>query len=228
MNNTELESVYAGRIMEAKSLHDDTVINGVRVGVFTGLLVTWDVDSGGVFGIPDKFAPDAFTESLQEHRERDSRQIRLADHHGRTIGGFPIELARETDVGLEVTGHINLEVRQGFEAFSLLKQGVITDLSVGFITLEDSVTDGVRTILKAILMEGSLVSEPANRAAQITEVKKFEIAQVKNFSARQLERALIDSGKFSQKAAKYIVAEHKEENHLQAILNDLRGIKGVL
>jgi hypothetical protein len=52
-----------------------------------------------------------------------------------------------------------------------MKQGVLSDLSIGFTSLEDSFENGIRVIRKAIIWEGSIVDEPMNPAARITEVK---------------------------------------------------------
>jgi hypothetical protein len=219
MNPEIHNTICGGAIKEYKQMQ----VNGVPVGVFEGFLATWDIDTGGMLGIPDQFVKGAFTDSLQEHKDRSNRQIRLADHHGRTIGGFPIELAVEDEIGLKVTGHVNLEVEQGREAFALVKQGVITDLSIGWSSLEDEITNNVRVITKAIIWEGSFISEPANRAARITEVKKLNVDEIKKLSPRELESYLIDLG-LSHKAARYLIHKGKEER-LQAILDDLNATR---
>lgn len=156
-----------GHVLETK----ESVVNDVRVGVITGYIAAWSVDTGGAFGMPDKFERGAFLESLAEHRSRGQRQIRLKDMHSRVIGGFPIETAFEDDVGLYAIGHINLETQLGAEAWALIKQGVLTDLSIGFTSLQDLVRDGLRIITKAIIWEGSVVDEPANRDALILDFK---------------------------------------------------------
>lgn len=163
--------IVGGRLGERPFEFKQATVNGGEVGVFEGHLATFQADTGGIFGVPDRFERGAFLGSLQEHRDRGMRQIRMKDHHGRTVGGFPIELAREDEVGLFVVGNVNLEVQQGREAFALIKQGVLTDMSIGFTALEDSIEDSVRVISKAIVWEGSIIDEPANRNARILEVK---------------------------------------------------------
>ena len=145
--------------------------NGVPVGIVAGHIAVWEPDKGGVFGFPDRFRPGAFLKSLSDHRQRNNRQIRLKDHHGRTIGGFPIDTAHEDAIGLFAIGEVNLETQLGKEAFSLAKQNVITDFSLGFIAVDDKIEGGFRDIFEAIIIEGSLVDEPLNKRAQITEVK---------------------------------------------------------
>lgn len=150
-----------GNIVEVKQVER----NGVPVGIIKGHIATFDLDRGF-----DRFTPGAFLESIEDHK-RNKRPIRLKDHHGRTVGGFPIETVVEDEKGLFAAGEINLEVQQGRELFALAKQGVISDFSIGFTSVEDSVENGVRVIRKAIVWEGSAVDEPMNPAARITEVK---------------------------------------------------------
>lgn len=169
-----IESKFlGGKVIETK---EDTIA-GQRVGVIQGYIATWDVDEGGMFGMPDQFERGAFLESLQEHRDRDNRQIRLKDMHQRVVGGFPIDMVTEDETGLRAVGHINLQTQQGAEAWALIKQGVLTDLSIGFTALEDSAIDGVRHITKAIIWEGSIIDEPANRNARILSFKNASTFQ---------------------------------------------------
>jgi len=159
-NKTEVK-YFGGEVCEVK----EESVNGVPVGIVKGYIATWALDRGN-----DRFVKGAFHDSLIELRAQ-NRPIRLKDHHFRTIGGFPIDRAFEDDKGLFAVGHINLEVQQGREAFSLAKQGVLSDFSVMFSVVEFEMDNVVRIIKKAILWEGSLVDEPMNPEAQITEVK---------------------------------------------------------
>jgi len=150
-----------GRILEVK----EETRNGVQVGIIKGYIATWDVDRGD-----DRFVRGAFLKSLAEHREK-RRQVRLKDHHGRTVGGFPIDTVIEDDTGLLGIGEINLEVQQGREAHSLARQGVLTDFSIGYSVVDSSRDNNIRSIHEAIVWEGSIVDEPMNTRANITEVK---------------------------------------------------------
>lgn len=164
----EIKSMFhGGHVQETKQIER----NGVPIGIVKGYIATWDVDRGDYSGIKDQFIPGAFLESLQQHKDDKNRQIRLKDHHGRTIGGFPIESVMEDGIGLFGVGEINLEVQQGKEAFSLAKQGVLADFSIGWSCLDFDMVDKVRRIKKAIIWEGSIVDEPMNPKADILEVK---------------------------------------------------------
>ena len=156
-----------GHVVECKEQER----NGIKVGIVAGYIATWDLDRGD-WCFKDQFAPGAFAESIQDLKNR-KRQIRLKDHHGRTIGGFPIETVKEDAIGLFGIGEINLEVQQGREAFLLAKQGVLTDFSIGFTVINKTVDEEleIRTINKATVWEGSIVDEPMNPKAVITVVK---------------------------------------------------------
>ena len=158
--------LIGGVVKEVK----ETERAGVRIGIIEGYIATWDVDRGDIWGVKDQFVKGCFRDSIAEHLKK-GRQIRLKDHHGRTVGGFPIDSVREDDRGLFGIGEINLEVQQGFEAYALALQGVLTDFSIGFSVDEFSMDEELRIITKATIWEGSIVDEPMNPEANIVAVK---------------------------------------------------------
>ena len=158
---------FGGHICDIKA---DTR-NGVDIGIVEGYIAAWTPDRGGRYGVPDRFHKGAFIKSIQNHKDRRSRPIRLKDHHGRTIGGFPIESVKEDAHGLFGRGEINLGTQLGREAHSLALQGVLSDFSIGFIPIKDDLTKGFREIYEADIVEGSIVDEPLNVDAIMTEVK---------------------------------------------------------
>lgn len=148
--------------------------NGVKVGIVKGYIASWQPDVvPGRFGKPDRFHRGAFLASIDEHKSRKDRQIRLKDHHGRTIGGFPIDLVHEDGHGLYGEGEICLEVKQGREAYALARQKVLTDFSIGFKAIRDKVGSQFRDIMIARIGEASIVDEPLNRGSVILEVKSM-------------------------------------------------------
>ena len=74
--------------------------------------------------------------------------------------------------GLKVIGELNLEIVSGKEAYSLLKQGAIKGLSIGYQVIKDTVKEGVRYLKELKLFEYSLVTIPANEQAQVIGVKQ--------------------------------------------------------
>lgn len=234
-----MDTTYAGgHVVEVKQ--ED--VNGVSIGTVAGYIAAFSVDEGGFFGRPDRFHPGTFLKSIEEHKRRGNRPIRLRDHHGRTVGGFPIETVKEDSIGLFGIGQINLEVQQGREAHSLARQGVLSDFSVGFISRKDEINGDVRDIFEADIFEGSIVDEPMNRDAKITEVKSLideimkrvtqhnnhadtesklrlinpaetiSIDSLEVMSVREIEQALSNSGAFSKKAATVLASRIKGEN----------------
>jgi len=209
---------FGGQVVETK----ETERNGVKVGLISGYIATWDIDRGS-WGMKDRFIRGAFAESILEHQTK-NRQARFKDHHGRTVGGFPPSTLKEDERGLFGIAEVNLEVQQGFEAFSLAKQGVLTDFSVGFSSLEDTESnidgDRVRSISKAILWEGSIIDEPMNPKANITEVKKFVVDDVKDWTERDLEKFLKETGKMSKSAAKTLATRlDKSQKQVETVNN---------
>ncbi len=153
---------------EFKTLHLE---GGVEVGVVKGLLATWDIDEGN-----DRFHRGAFLESIEEHKQRNMRQIRISNEHSRDglIGGAPIEMVRETEAGLEIVAHINLEHSDGKNIWALIRQGVLVDFSIGYTAVDWAIENEVREITKALIWHGSTVSEPMNRNAQIQAIKALQ------------------------------------------------------
>jgi len=148
--------------------------NGVAVGVIEGYASTWDIDRGD-----DVILRGAFRKTIDRHL-KNGRPVRMLwQHNGdQLIGAFPAESMREDDNGLWVKGEINLETQAGREAYALAKQGVLSDMSIGFsipsrefVTFSDEGDCTVRRIKEVELWEVSLVGEPMNPHAQIMSVK---------------------------------------------------------
>ena len=187
--------------------------DGVRLGTIRGFLATF----GNIDRVNDRIEPTAFDETLSRHREQ-KRMIRMLFQHNRMelIGGFPIDQVEVNKKGLFVTGEINLEVDRGREAFALIKQGALSDMSIGFSIVEfEEEKDGFRILKILELWEGSIVDEPANTEAVITEVKttppknktQITAADVKRISSRhQFERLLRESEAFTREAATRIAS----------------------
>ena len=188
--------------------------NGTDFGIVEGYIASFKVEE---LDFPDKFEKGAFLDSIEEHRQRDARPIRLNFQHDRSpIGGFPISSVFEDDRGLFGVAEINLDRQLGREVYSLAKQGVLRDFSIGFIPQEWKIVDDTRIISKARIMEGSIVDEPMNPDAQIINVKNadqtdfFGSKDVSSWTDRDLEAALVSTKQFSRSAVKALVARLRE------------------
>ena len=88
--------------------------------------------------------------------------------------GIFTEIAEDAN-GLYVEGKLLMQVQRAKEAHALLMEGAISGLSIGYSPVRystDEVT-GVRKLAEVKLWEISLVTFPANDAAQVTVVKQM-------------------------------------------------------
>jgi uncharacterized protein len=195
---------------EIKALGEDT-------GEFEGY--------GSVFGVKDWYDEvvdkGAFLDSLREH----GLPVLLLQHSTWMVGGIYTE-AHEDEKGLRVKGKLNLDVQAAREAYSLMKQGALKGLSIGFMSQEDYVdkTTGVRHLKKVRLLEVSVVTFPANERALVSGVKSAPT------TIRQFESFLRDGG-YSQEDAKLIASKgyraleiHREGGDAALALATLQGV----
>lgn len=162
----------SGFIVTHKEIKQDEHFDD-HLGIVEGYIATFDKDRGDFLGVKDQFVPGAFLASIADHLQR-NRSIRLKSGHRTLIGQFPINSVREDEKGLFGRAEINLKVPEGAAVYALVKQGAISDFSIGFsIDGPDGATesDNLRTITKAIIWEGSLVDEPMNPFANVTDIK---------------------------------------------------------
>lgn len=130
---------------------------------FTGIGVPYDTEVDLGFW-RESFAPgsvEGADSALILHQHRD------------TIGKV-IE-ARDTDAGLEITGRIS-KTTLGDDVYTLMRDGCLTKLSIGFQPLEHKVSerdDGTEVITwtKVRAREFSVVAIPAYDAAEISNVR---------------------------------------------------------
>jgi len=148
----------------------------------------WDVDGtfsgyASVFGITDaqgeEVASGAFDASLKSWVTMGKMPKLLWQHDYRHPIGLWREI-REDNHGLFVKGQLLLELAQGREAYSLLKNGIVDGLSIGFITVRARRGEGrhstaqVRILEEVNLQEVSLVTFAANPKAKVERIKMQE------------------------------------------------------
>ena len=186
--------------------------NGVPVGIIEGFAATWTLDRGD-----DVILEGAFAKTIARH-SAEGRPVRMLFQHSSKdlIGGFPIESIKETPEGLMVRGEINLDVQSGREAYALAKQGVLTDLSIGFsIPSSDCCEykrDGdsvVRIIKEVDLWEVSMVGEPMNPEACISSVKSVDVKTVEACNSLADVESLLKINGFSSEGAKVLISRIK-------------------
>jgi len=125
---------------------------------------------GNVDSYGDKVMPGAFVESLARHRREGSSVLMLWQHNPDEPIGVWEDLAEDSK-GLWGKGRLITEVQKGREAYALLKNDALRGLSIGYSELESEPDGNILLLKKLELYEISLVSFPANRRANVTDVK---------------------------------------------------------
>ncbi|WP_448605696.1 HK97 family phage prohead protease [Neorickettsia risticii] len=147
-------------MIEKKVIFDVDTKNLDEEGVFYGYASVFDVvDEQGDIISSGAFDLTKCVPLLWQHRQ------------DQPIGKV-LEM-QETEKGLYLKGHIIMEVNQGYEAYKLLKAGVLNGLSIGYIPKKYKMDKhtGARIMTAVKLIEVSLVTFPANKYARISSVK---------------------------------------------------------
>jgi HK97 family phage prohead protease len=143
--------------LEIKSIEPD--------GRFAGYASVFDMTDNQ----RDRVLRGAFRETLKGR----VREVKLLWQHDQAepIGVFTQMF--EDQHGLYVEGRLLMQVARAREAYALLKEGVLSGLSIGYSPLRYSTEPdtGVRLLHRVALWEVSLVTFPANEASRVNVVK---------------------------------------------------------
>jgi len=145
--------------IKADSVGDD--------GTFEGYGSVFNVlDSYG-----DKVVPGAFEKTINE---RKGKIALLWQHQPSQPIGVWLSMS-EDSIGLKCKGKllVNSNVPKADEAYSLLKAGAISGLSIGYIPVQQETDNktGITTVKEVKLYETSLVTFPANESATVTQIR---------------------------------------------------------
>ena len=157
---------------------------------------------GGVDSYGDTIDPKAYDATLKDR----VRPIRMRwNHYGPVIGKW---LRMTTDsVGLFVEGELTPGHSTAIDTYASLKHGAIDGLSIGYIAksaIENP--DGTRLLKEIELIEISIVEEPADINAAVSNIKS---AIEKAKSIREIEATLRDSAGLSRLEACAVVSRIK-------------------
>ncbi len=157
---------------------------------------------GGVDSYGDTIDPKAYEKTLTDR----TRPIRMRwNHYGPVIGKW---LRMTTDsVGLFVEGELTPGHSTAIDTYASLKHGAIDGLSIGYIeksAIENP--DGTRLLKEIELIEISIVEEPADINATVSNIKS---AIEKANSIREIEATLRDSAGLSRLEACAVVSRIK-------------------
>jgi hypothetical protein len=134
-------------------------------GTFTGIASVYDQeDLGG-----DTVDPGAFDKTLQTGGP--TRPLLWA--HSDPIG---LVTLTDTKSALAVSGKLSMGLQQARDAYQLLKDQVVTGLSIGYQVVKQDFIDGVRHLTEVKLWEISLTPFPMLPSAQVASVKAIQLA----------------------------------------------------
>lgn len=134
---------------------------------FTGIAVPWDTEIE-FFDWFDGTEREAFDRGAVAEAEG----CKIFWRHGEVIG--KVTGHRDTEAGWEIDAKIS-DTTLGRDAYTLLRDGAITQLSIGFEPLEHRITeDGLKVWTKVRAREVSLVPNPAYDTATVSAVRHQE------------------------------------------------------
>ena len=154
-------------------------------GSFEGLLSAYgNVDGGG-----DVVEPGAYKKTLKEQGQ--TRPLLWQHKTDVPIGQLTLEDRAD---GLWCKGQLLMELQTAKDAYLLMKARIVKGLSIGFESVKDSVTAGVRHLNEIKLYEGSVVTFPMNDFALITSVQQLKAGEKPaDFNAELAEVQLADA-----------------------------------
>lgn len=173
---------------------------------------------GSVFGVVDShkdiIMPGAFSEVIKS-----GGPVHVYVNHGWMRGELPVGKwsgLEEDAVGLKGSAGLEMKMPAALNAYWAVKGDLVSGLSIGYLPDPSGVErrkDGTRVIhrMKA-LKEISIVTDPSNDFARITDIKSAAdmldaIASIETI--RDLESLLRDAAGFSKSAATALVCRAK-------------------
>lgn len=141
-------------MFDIKSVEDNGIVEGYAA-------VFGNKDLGN-----DIIDPGAFKKTINERKNVPL----LWYHQPPEVLGLVFEM-EEDNKGLKSRSQINLDTQLGREKFSLIRQGAIKGMSIGFEAIKETWDGTVRRLKEIRLWEISLVTFPMNPLAQVTNIK---------------------------------------------------------
>lgn len=160
---TTLPEKFTGPQLREFVIREVSEANAEGERTFTGLAVPWD-DEITMWGDTESVAPGAVTAA---------ENVLVLYRHNNPIGR--VISYRDTDAGWEITGVIS-RTPAGDEVYTLMRDGVIDRMSIGFVPVKYEVTDrddGTVAVrhTEIFVKEVSLVPFPAYDGAKVSAVR---------------------------------------------------------
>lgn len=165
--------------MERKTVNFEVKEVDEEEGTFTGHGATF-ADKPDSYG--DIIDQGAFKKTLKAQK---GQIVSLFNHSIMEPIGKPTELY-EDEKGLFVKGKLSLGVQRARETLCLMKDGVITQMSIGYETIKQVYDGGIRHLKEVKLYDVSPVVFAANPEAVIVGVKEMELKPYPNEHACRL------------------------------------------
>jgi len=188
-------------------------VNDDEKGVFVGAMASQAKDYGN-----DIIAPEAFDATLADYKDNE-QNVQLYYNHQTMdlpLGIISFKNIAQRGKNWNVKGELNLNTQKGKEVYELMKQGALTDLSIGYYATDVDFQGKVRIIKSLQLNEVSIVGKGMNKKAKITSVKseeqeqntkKFDISDVENVKTKaEFNETLRKSGSFSNAACEFLAS----------------------
>lgn len=146
-------------------------------GEFVALAATYSLDRAG-----DRIVPGAFAKSI-ERWQASGKSVPLHwNHQGEPediIGTVDPSSMEETDLGLKVAGHLDLDnSTKAREAWRAMKTGSMS-LSFGYMVIAEKQADDANELHELDLFEVSVVPGPANADTRFLSLKSMSGDQLR-------------------------------------------------
>lgn len=143
-------------------------IKAADVSVSERKIIGYTASFGNIDSVHDVIKAGAFKKTLRER----GKAVKVFYNHAFPIG--KPEVMREEDKGLYTESKVSATAR-GDEVLQLVKDGVITDMSIGYEVIDFGMDNktGIRTLKEIKLYEFGPVDFGANEQAVITGVKSL-------------------------------------------------------
>jgi|SRR5579872_2489548 len=186
-------------------------------GSFEGLLSPYGGPPDGVGDIVDR---GAYTKTLKD--QGPTRPLLWQHNPDSPIGEITLE---DRPDGLWCKGQLLMALPDAAKAFLLMKAGIVKGLSIGFLSVKDTVDGGIRRLKEIKLIEGSVVTFPCAETALITSVKNKQDATLSAL-IQEAKRAYQWSPQHQSKEGRMISAANKES--LKSALDHNESVKTII
>lgn len=156
---------------------------------------------GGIDSYGDQIVKGAYAKTLEE---RGGRPVRMRwNHFGPVIGKW-MDIAEDQN-GLYVRGSLTPGHSIADDVYASMKHGAVDGMSIGYRVKRESRDGAIRKLEEIELIEISVVEEPADLGAMVSQVKNMGDAIHKCESYKELESLLRESAGFSRSNATILV-----------------------